>query len=271
MGLGVFCRRNEDRAVDLVVTLVGFLVGGIIGMTGIGGGAFMTPFLLLYGVPPIVAVGTDLLYAAVTKMVAVAAFHTERVVDWRTVRLLAFGSVPATLLALGLVAYLGQDAESFDSLITRIISITLVLTSLVLLFRRRLASLHRYLEGLSDSSMPIATVLVGVLLGFLVTLSSVGAGALGTAALLILYPTLKARSLVGIDLAHAVPLTVIAGLGHMALGSVDFGLLGNLLLGSIPGILLGIKLSRKLPDRGLKNLLASILLLVGVGFVLKTL
>jgi uncharacterized protein len=255
--------------VDLAYPVAGFIVGIIVGLTGVGGGALMTPFLVLYGVPPATAVGTDLLYAAATKSGAVWLHNRNRTVQWRIVGLLAFGSLPAAAASILVLNRLdgGQDA-----LITRTLGASLILTSLALLFKERLRrfgagkwpatrrALHRHPLML--------TVLAGVLIGTLVTLSSVGAGALGTAVLLVLYRRLPTVSIVGTDLAHALPLTLLTGLGHLQLGSVDFVLLGSLLLGSLPGIALGTHTGINVPEPILRRVLATLLLAVGISFTM---
>ncbi len=253
--------------MDLVSTLSGFVVGAIVGATGVGGGSLMTPLLVLVlGVPPATAVGTDLLYASLTKAGGAWAHGRRGNVDWRVGVALAAGSVPAagaTLVALHLLAI---DAEQYNHMIAATLSVALILTAGALLFKDRLRAiaLRRPVFGAGDGDRsPAATVAVGALLGVLVTVSSVGAGALGVAALLFLYPGLVSVRVVGTDIAHAVPLTLIAGLGHAAMGAVDWGLLGSLLLGSLPGVYLGATVSRRLPERVLRTLLATMLVLVG--------
>lgn len=255
--------------MDFAYPVAGFIVGIIVGLTGVGGGALMTPFLVLYGVPPATAVGTDLLYAAVTKSGAVWLHNRNRTVQWHIVGLLALGSLPAAAASILMLSRLGGGQ---DALITKTLGISLVLTSLALLFKERL-------RRFGVKKWPAArralrhhpgtlTVLAGALLGTLVTLSSVGAGALGTAALLVLYRRLPAVSVVGTDLAHALPLALLAGLGHLQLGTVDFALLGSLLLGSLPGIALGTQAGVNLPEPVLRRALATLLLVVGAGFTM---
>lgn len=260
--------------MDFAYTLSGFVVGFIVGLTGVGGGSLMTPLLvLLFGVNPAIAVGTDLLYAAITKCGGILVHHQQRTIDWRIVRLMGAGSLPGAALTLLALRHLQREGIDYTALITSTLGVALILTSLVLLFKRQLLefsdrepfravrAVHRELKG-------TVTVLMGLVIGVLVTLSSVGAGALGAAALFFLYPRLPAVSIVGSDLAHAVPLTAVAGLGHAHLGTVDFVLLGSLLLGSLPGIYLGSHLGVRLPDRVIRPILASMLLFIGIRFAL---
>ncbi len=254
--------------MDWMYTLSGFLVGFIVGVTGVGGGSLMTPLLVLvFGIAPATAVGTDLLYAALTKMGGSWAHSKRGTVDWRVVKLLALGSLPAALLSMLLLHHLALDEKHLKSLITSVLSIALVLTALALLLKPYLQKLGRSRDGvvyeLHAHHLTGATILTGAVLGVLVTISSVGAGALGVVVLLFLYPRLPMAKIVGTDIAHAVPLTLVAGLGHAALGTVNFGLLGSLLLGSLPGIYLGSHLGVKIPERVLRPILAAMLIIIG--------
>lgn len=252
--------------MDFAQVFSGFAVGAIVGVTGVGGGALMTPLLvLLFGVAPATAVGTDLLYAAITKSNGTFVHARRGHVDWRIVGRLASGSVPAAALTLLTVAYLVPGGlGGAHTTIKLFLGIALVLTALALLFRRRLLawSKERNIAAPSpDRAWP--TVLVGLVLGTLVALTSVGAGALGVTALFFLYPALSAVRIVGADLAHAVPLTAVAGLGHWWLGSVDWVLLGTLLAGSLPGVYIGSHLAHRIPEHVLRPALAGMLVLVG--------
>ncbi len=252
--------------MDFLYTISGFVVGFIVGLTGVGGGSLMTPLLvLMFGIVPATAVGTDLLYAAITKMGGVWVHGRRSNVDWKIVGLLASGSLPASLVTVWALKKYAVETASFNSLITTMLGIALILTALVLIFREWLQKFVKHHAGeLWHEAHPVAaTVATGLLLGVLVTISSVGAGALGVAALTFLYPRLSAVKIVGTDIAHAVPLTAVAGLGHMALGPGDFILLGSLLLGSLPGIYLGSHVSVKVPERVLRQILASMLVLIG--------
>lgn len=251
--------------IDPRYVLSGLCVGAIVGMTGVGGGSLMTPLLImLFGVHPATAVGTDLLYAAVTKSFGTLVHGYTHTVDWRVVRRLAAGSVPATVATLLVLAQFDMRSAQAAHLISRALGAALVATSLTLVFRRWLVDwLTRYLPEPAPRTTTILTVVTGAVLGILVSVSSVGAGAIGVTALVILYPRLATARVVGSDIAHAVPLTLIAGLGHWAIGSIDTSILGSLLIGSVPGILAGSYAAIRLPDRALRMSLAVMLVIVG--------
>lgn len=257
-----------EAGVDWLYSICGLLVGFVVGVTGVGGGSLMTPALVLvFGVAPATAVGTDLLYAALTKLGGSWAHGRNGTVDWKAVRLLALGSIPAALLSVWLLHELRLDEKSLRTLITSVLSLALLLTALALLLRpylqKRSASRQRAAWELDANRLTGATVFAGAVLGILVGISSVGAGALGVVLLQFLYPRAPAARIVGTDIAHAVPLTLVAGIGHVAIGTVDFALLGSLLLGSLPGIYLGSHAGAKIPERVLRPVLALMLLLVG--------
>jgi uncharacterized membrane protein YfcA len=258
--------------MDLVSTASGFLVGLLVGATGVGGGSLMTPLLvLLMGVAPATAVGTDLLYASITKMGGAWAHGRRKNIDWRICGLLAAGSLPAAGLMLLVLHSLSVDPDEYARLLKQCLGAALVISAIALLLKDRL---HAWALGraakraASPDRSPLATVITGAVVGALVTATSVGAGALGVAALLFVYPGLAAVRIVGTDIAHAVPLTLVAGLGHASLGGVDFALLGNLLIGSLPGVYVGSQLSRTLPERWLRVALAAVLILVASRLVL---
>jgi uncharacterized membrane protein YfcA len=253
------------HGINFLYSLSGFLVGMLVGLTGVGGGSLMTPLLvLLFGFAPASAVGTDLLYAAVTKAGGTLVHGFNKTVDWRIVRHLAYGSVPATLATLAALKYLGPTQHSAASVITTVLGFALILTAIALLFRKWLVEhLARFTENLSERGAKWATIILGLFLGFLVTISSVGAGAIGATILILLYPKQTIARIVGSDIAHAVPLTLIAGLGHWYLGSINFGLLASLLIGSLPGIAIGSQLAAHVPDRLLRTVLACTLAIVG--------
>jgi uncharacterized membrane protein YfcA len=251
----------------LLYILAGASVGFIVGITGIGGGALMTPLLLLFGFPPNIAVGTDLMYASLTKASGVYSHHKQKHVEWKLVKLLALGSLPAALITGFSLQNLFEDSVSYEALIKNSLGFMLLLTAFVVFFRKQIQRLTLRIKSTNnEKSRDISTILMGIVLGVLVTMTSVGAGAIGTAALMLLYPALRSSHVVGTDIAHAVPLTACAGLIHMALGNVDFGLLFALLVGSIPAIQLGSKVSHHLPDGVLRPLLASILFFLGAKY-----
>ncbi len=255
-----------------LLPLSGFAVGLLVGLTGVGGGSLMTPLLiLLFGFKPATAVGTDLLYAALTKSGGSWVHHRHGNVDWALAGRLALGSVPAAGLTLLLLARLDVQGQGGTELISLGLGIALLLTSASLIFRRRLLDLARRRSanaGFLQRHVAGLTVAVGAIVGVLVTISSVGAGALGVTALTFLYPNLATRRLVGSDIAHAVPLTFVAGFGHWWLGTVDVALLAALLVGSLPGIALGAHFAARVPERALRGLLASVLLLIGGKLIL---
>ncbi len=245
--------------------VAGLAVGILVGLTGVGGGSLMTPILvLLFGIHPATAVGTDLLYAAVTKTGGTVVHGINHTVDWRIVARLAAGSMPSTALTLLALEYFSPHSHS-SPLISVVLGIALILTAISLLMRRQVLELasRRIASRTPGNHTVVLTIATGAVLGVLVSLSSVGAGALGITALIFFYPNLPTAKIVGSDIAHAVPLTLIAGGGHWLMGTVDFGMLGWLVLGSLPGIVVGSHLSSRVPDAVLRVVLAITLLVVG--------
>jgi uncharacterized protein len=256
--------------IDLLYSASGLFVGFLVGLTGVGGGSLMTPILvLLFGVHPATAVGTDLLYAAVTKATGTLVHGVKGSVDWLVTLRLATGSVPAATITLILLHRYGMDSPRGSYLIQVVLGAALLITAVALVFRPQLAKFAaRHRRAPSQSSTLALTVITGAVLGALVTLTSVGAGAIGVTVLLLLYPALPTTRIVGSDIAHAVPLTLLAGAGHWLLGSIDWSLLLSLLVGSLPGIVIGSLLSAKAPEKLLRNVLAATLTVVGVRLVL---
>jgi uncharacterized membrane protein YfcA len=244
----------------------GFAVGFLVGMTGVGGGSLMTPLLiLLFHVHPVTAVGTDLIYASVTKTGGSVVHSFNKTIDWRIVRRLATGSLPAAVLTLATLWLLKVDQAAYSALVTKVLGVALLFTAAALLLRRRLlASYSQRVGVLTDAQTRTFTILTGIVLGVMVTVSSVGAGALGVTALLLLYPELPVVRIAGSDIAHAVPLTLVAGMGHLASGGVDTGILISLLCGSLPGIMLSSMFAPRLPDRALRIVLAVTLTVVAI-------
>jgi hypothetical protein len=230
----------------------------------------MTPLLiLLFGVHPATAVGSDLLYAAATKSAGTLVHGLNKTVDWRIVGRLAAGSVPMTALTLFVLSKLDLRGGAAGGLITIVLGCALFVTAGTLIFRRRLLDLYgERFERLDARRTTMLTVATGAVLGVLVSISSVGAGAIGVSALVLLYPRLPTARIVGSDIAHAVPLTLLAGIGHWIMGSVDWHLIGSLLAGSLPGILLGSYMSSRIPDTALRLTLATTLIIVGSKLVL---
>jgi uncharacterized protein len=261
--------------VDLAYVFAGFFVGTIVGLTGVGGGSLMTPLLIFFfGVKPHMAVGTDLLFAAITKLGGTVSFARQRIVPWRVVGLLSAGSLPACLLTLGFLHGVGPASAEVQALMTTTLGVALLLTAAAMLYKAlRGHQMPRYLTVADEArastprhwSLP---VLFGALIGTLVTLTSVGAGAIGVTVLLLLYPMLPLPRVVAADIAYAVPLTLVAGLGHASLGSVDWALLAKLLAGSLPGIYLGAQMTHRTPDRVIRALLSLLLAWAGIKLVL---
>ncbi len=257
---------------NLGYTLTGFVVGLLVGLTGVGGGSLMTPMLIFaFHVPTAVAIGTDLLFAAITKTAGIIIHHRHSTIHWRIVILMLLGSVPATLLTLYFLKQGMVMGKDYKALLNTVLGIALVLTAVVLFYRNPLLEMsHRHVSKLPgwvrDLRSPL-TVVFGAMLGVLVTLSSIGAGALGAAVLTFLYPRMAAIRIAGTDIAHAVPLTAIAGMGHYNLGNVDTTLLIALLIGSLPGIYLGSRLGVKISDSITRPILATAILLIGIKFL----
>lgn len=260
--------------IDWLYSVSGLFVGFLVGLTGVGGGSLMTPILvLLFNVHPATAVGTDLLYAAATKSAGTLVHGLKGSVDWRVTLRLATGSVPAATVTLILLHRYGMDTPRAGHLIQAVLGIALLITAVALMFRPQLAAFasrrrHETGDTSAETRTLFFTILTGAILGVLVSLTSVGAGAIGVTVLLLLYPALPTVRIVGSDVAHAVPLTLLAGAGHWLLGSIDWHMLLSLLCGSLPGIAIGSMLSSRAPERLLRVLLAATLTLVGVRLVL---
>jgi uncharacterized membrane protein YfcA len=251
--------------INFNYSIAGVLVCLVVGLTGVGGGSLMTPLLVLvFGFHPTTAVGTDLLYASATKTVGTTVHGWRGTVDWKVVLRLALGSVPATVVTLLVLNYSGERSEHTEKVITTVLGVTLVLSAVATVFRARIvAMLTPRFGAVNEGRLFVLTVLLGMILGVLVSLTSVGAGALGMTALIVLYPRLPINRLVGSDIAHAVPLTLLGGLGHWYLGVVDFSLLVSLLIGSIPGIIVGSLIATRVSDKVLSPILAVVLAIVG--------
>ncbi|RFB76288.1 sulfite exporter TauE/SafE family protein [Methylovirgula sp. 4M-Z18] len=247
-------------------TLSGFAIGALVGLTGVGGGSLMTPVLvLLFHVHPPTAVGTDLLYAGLTKIGGAFVHGRNETVDWRVTRRLAMGSVPAAIITLLALAHFGQNGATTNQIITTTLGFALILTAIFLLAQTWVLDRAAALKDVTVKRARVRgfTILLGAVLGVMVSISSVGAGAIGVTILWMLYPKLPTVRIVGSDIAHAVPLTLIAGVGYWWLGSIDWAMLVSLLFGSIPGISIASHFSARVPDRVLRPLLACTLLLVG--------
>jgi uncharacterized membrane protein YfcA len=256
--------------MTLSYVLSGFIVGTLVGLTGVGGGSLMTPLLaLMFGVSPTVAVGTDLAFASITKSAGTFAHKVRGTVNWQIVRLLCIGALPAALFATLCLKHFGALDKEIGQIIRYTIAASVLLTVIALLFKRRMLHwLSQHPEKqLQGRTLQVATVLCGVVLGALVTVSSIGAGAIGATLIVLLYPRMSPAEIAGTDIAYAVPLTAIAAVGHWWLGSIDWNLLATLLIGSIPGIIIGSVAARAVPERILRFLLATTLTLVAAKLI----
>jgi hypothetical protein len=255
---------NGIAGIAPIYTLAGFIIGMLVGMTGVGGGSLMTPVLiLLFGIHPAVAVGTDLLHAAVTKTVGSVVHGFSGTIEWSIVRRLAAGSIPMTTITILAMSMVDINGTAGRELVNVVLTVALVVTVMVLIFRDRIVK--RYAERfgvLTPKQTSVLTVIAGGILGTIVSISSVGAGAIGVTCLILLYPKLPTARIVGSDIAHAVPLTLLAGIGHWLLGSIDLQIFAYLIVGSVPGILLGSYLAIRIPERALRVVLAVVLVVV---------
>jgi uncharacterized membrane protein YfcA len=255
---------------DLAFVFAGFFVGFVVGLTGVGGGSLMTPILIFFfGMKPHLAIGTDLLFACFTKLGGTVKMARSRMVNWRIVATLCAGSIPASLLTLWVLHTLGPADAQVQKAMTTTLGVALLLTAAATLYksiRGKTAPRHISAESMAAAERPrhwSLPLLFGAFIGTLVTLTSVGAGAIGVTVLMLLYPLLPLQRIVAADIAYAVPLTLVAGLGHAGLGSVDWPLLAKLLAGSLPGIWLGSHLMLKTPDRVIRGLLSLLLAYAG--------
>lgn len=258
--------------LEPIYIISGLVVGFIVGLTGVGGGSLMTPILLHFGIAPSAAVGTDLLYAAITKSGGVYVHNKKRNIDWGITGWLALGSLPASAITLFVMHQIGFNSAGMNHFIKIMLGYALIFTALAIVFKKKLLEFsHRndvWLARMSKNEQTAATFVTGIVLGVIVTITSIGAGAVGTVALFLLYPMLPTTRLVGTEIAHAVPLTLLAGLGHAGFGNLDLQLLGNLLLGSLPGIYVGSHLASNVADHYLRPALAAMLVFVGSKLVI---
>jgi len=259
---------------DFGFVIAGFFVGTVIGLTGVGGGSLMTPLLIFFfGVKPHMAVGTDLLFAAFTKLGGTASLARQRLVPWRVVGQLCAGSIPASLITLAVLHRVGAASPAVQAVMTTTLGVALLLTAAATFYKAvRGKQLPRSVNATELDQATRARhwslpVLFGAVIGTLVTLTSVGAGAIGVTVLLILFPLLPLPRIVAADIAYAVPLTLVAGLGHASLGSVDWPLLTKLLAGSLPGIWLGSRLMKHTPERLIRSILSVLLAWAGTKLV----
>jgi uncharacterized protein len=248
--------------------LVGLVVGLVVGLTGVGGGSLMTPALVfLFKIPVDIAVGTDLIFAGATKLFGVTAHSARGNVNWRIVTRLAAGSLPASIATIFVMSQLKAHGKPLDHIILPVLGVSLVATAAAVMLRKRILAAGGKRFELSEKISNRYATVVGFVLGVMVTLTSVGAGAIGVAALMLLYPKIRGAEIVGTDLAHAIPLVTVAGLGHLQLGNIDYRLLAGLLMGSIPGIYIGSTISSRLPEVMLRRILAGTLLVLGISCI----
>jgi uncharacterized membrane protein YfcA len=254
--------------INPLYVLSGVIVGALVGFTGVGGGSLMTPLLiLLFHVHPASAVGTDLLYASATKTAGTAVHGWNKTIDWKVVGLLALGSVPMTILTVFALYYIGVDSKTVQGIITKTLGVALLATAILLFLRKPLMAW--YDEKIGEPNPLLVTrltILTGAILGVLVTLSSVGAGAIGVTALVMLYPKMQSQRIVGSDIAHAVPLTLLAGIGHSILGTINLQILVSLLCGSLPAIVVASIASARTSDTVVRVALGIVLLVVVARF-----
>ncbi|MBP6404797.1 MAG: sulfite exporter TauE/SafE family protein [Proteobacteria bacterium] len=259
---------------EAAFVLAGFFVGVIVGLTGVGGGSLMTPILIFgFGIKPYMAIGTDLLFAAFTKGGGSLALARARLIDWPVVGLLSLGSIPAALATIYVLHRVGPADPAVQHIMTTTLGAALLLTAAATLYKAvkgKATPRHIDAAQLALAARPrhrALPVLFGAAIGTLVSLTSVGAGAIGVTALMLLYPALPLPRIVAADIAYAVPLTLVAGLGHASIGSVDWQLLGLLLAGSLPGIWLGSRLVARTPDRVIRSLLSVLLAYAGAKLI----
>ncbi|MGC1174976.1 sulfite exporter TauE/SafE family protein [Polaromonas sp.] len=259
---------------DFAFVFAGFAVGLVVGLTGVGGGSLMTPLLIFFfGIKPHLAIGTDLLFAAFTKLGGTVSLARTRMVDWKIVGQTAAGSIPASLLTLYVLQLVGPASPAAQAVMTTTLGVALLLTATATLYKAVYGKAAP--RDIARADLHAATrarhwalpMLFGAVIGSLVTLTSVGAGAIGVIVLMLLYPALPLPRIVAADIAHAVPLTLVAGLGHASIGSVDWVLLAKLLAGSLPGIWLGSRLVNNTPDRWIRSLLSVLLAYAGVKLI----
>jgi len=259
---------------EIAFVVAGFVVGAIVGLTGVGGGSLMTPILIfVFGIKPYLAVGTDLLFAAFTKMGGTIKLARARRIDWAVVANLSAGSIPAALITLYVLHTLGPADPKVQSIMTTTLGGALLLTAAATLYKamRGKAGPKSIAPGQEAAAArplhPALPLLFGALIGTLVTLTSVGAGAIGVTVLMLLYPLLPLPRIIAADIAYAVPLTLVAGLGHASIGSVDWHMLAALLAGSLPGIWVGSHLTPKAPERLIRSLLSFLLAYAGLKLI----
>ena len=258
--------------------LAGVLVGFCVGITGVGGGSLMTPILIsLFRIEPHIAIGTDLLYAAISKFCGSMVHAKKLNIVWPIVLWLALGSIPASIITHWILDNYLSGSTHYKAVLTTVLGFMLTLTGISIVFRAQIEKFFaKYRKGqISEleqnfdiKGKKTYVVIMGIVLGVFVTLSSVGAGAFGIMALILMFPNLPMIRIIGSDVVHAVLLTSVAGFAHMTSGNVDFHLLGWLLVGSIPAIIIGTLISSRLPERLIRKILGITLFALGINFIL---
>jgi len=256
---------RESVGMSIGIVLMGLLVGILVGLTGVGGAALLTPFLILIGVNPLVAVGTDLVYNSITKLFGSIQHFRQKTIDFKLAKYLAIGSVPSAILAISLLQFLGDSIYFKEEIIKQALGYVLIIVALTTIIRTLFSSKfkdNRLMLKPVEEKIPL-TIGLGVVLGFAVGLTSIGSGSLFALAMLFLYK-LRPSKLVGTDIAHAFILVTASGIFYIGLGNVDFLLVANLLCGSIPGVILGSTWSAKVPVKPLRTLISVIIFISGL-------
>ena len=257
--------------IDLYYSLAGALTGFVVGLTGVGGGALMTPILLIiFDVSVITAVATDLWFAAITKIATLGIHHNKRQIDWKVARLLWMGSIPFSFLIV--IAVVSGSVSKISGFLPKAIGVLVLITALGLVISSKIKTekpLFKFNNIPNFKKIqPLATILAGAVLGIIVSLTSVGAGVFGTLILIYLYSyRMSSHKVVATDIAHAIPLALVAGTGYLISGKVNLSLLTSLLIGSIPTAILGAVVAHKISDRLLKLTLSIVLFVVGLKLV----
>lgn len=254
--------------MSIGIAAMGLLVGFLVGLTGVGGAALLTPVLIMVGIHPSIAVGTDLVYNSITKLFGVAQHWRQKTINFKLVKYLALGSVPSAAVAIGILQLFEVNYHNQEQIIKQSLGFVLIIVAIAILIRtffdKKIRPNRWQLKAIEDKRG--LTILIGVVFGFIVGLTSIGSGSLFALAMLYLY-RLKSSELVGTDIAHAFLLVTVAGLLHANAGSVNYTLVGNLLIGSIPGVLLGSTLSAKVPAKPLRTVVAAIIIFSGLKLI----
>jgi len=254
--------------MSLAIMLMGLLVGFLVGLTGVGGAALLTPILILLGINPTIAVGTDLVYNSVTKLFGSVQHWRQKTINLRIVKYLAIGSIPSASLAVGLLHLFDSFFHNQEDVIKHALGYVLILVAITTLIKTFMKDIYEFnsIQKKSLLEKRALTITIGVVLGFIVGLTSIGSGSLFALVMIFLYKLTPAE-LVGTDIAHSFLLVTVAGILHAGIGNVDYVLALNLLIDSIPGVIMGSTLSSKLPAKPLRAILAIIILFSGIKLI----